>query len=67
MQRDQTSSDPAEQHEQEALDAYSRTLIDVAAHVAPSVAAVQVLRRGRDGRDRPRGAARQSRSRPMGS
>ncbi|HWX95934.1 MAG TPA: trypsin-like peptidase domain-containing protein [Solirubrobacteraceae bacterium] len=56
MQRDQTSSDPAEQREQEALDAYSRTLIDVAAHVSPSVAAVQVLRRGRDGRDRPQGS-----------
>src|SRR6202011_1984370 len=44
VQRDQTSPDPAEQREQEALDAYSRTLIDVAAQVAPSVACVQVLR-----------------------
>jgi len=40
----------------ELLDAYSRTLTSVAAGLAPSVAAVTVRRRGRDGRTHPAGS-----------
>src|ERR1700749_842846 len=49
-------STTAEQHEQEAerreaeaLDAYSRVVVDVAERVAPSVANLRVMRRGRSG------------------
>ena len=49
-------STTAEQHEQEAerreaeaLDAYSRVVVDVAERVAPSVANLRVMRRGRGG------------------
>jgi S1-C subfamily serine protease len=40
----------------ELLDAYSRTLIDVAETVSASVAAVTVMARGRDGGRRPAGS-----------
>src|SRR5580704_1376905 len=39
----------AERREAEALDAYSRVLVDVAERVAPSVANLRVMRRGRGG------------------
>jgi S1-C subfamily serine protease len=39
----------AEQREAEALDAYSRVVVDVADRVAPSVANLRVMRRGRGG------------------
>ena len=39
----------AEQREAEALDAYSRVVVDVAERVAPSVANLRVMRRGRSG------------------
>ena len=39
-----------------ALDAYSRTVVEVAERLAPSVANLRVLRRGRDGREVPAGA-----------
>ena len=39
----------AEQREAEALDAYSRVVVDVAERVAPSVANLRVMRRGRGG------------------
>jgi len=38
------------------LDAYSETLVAVAERVSPSVAAVTVMGRGRDGRPRPAGS-----------
>ncbi|MGH7686140.1 MAG: S1C family serine protease [Candidatus Dormibacteria bacterium] len=50
MALDQASPDA------ELLDAYSRTLIDVAERVSASVAAVTVLGRGRDGGRRPAGS-----------
>ena len=49
------SPDP-DPHDAELLDAYSRTLTSVAAGLAPSVAAVTVRRRGRDGRTHPAGS-----------
>jgi S1-C subfamily serine protease len=39
----------AEQREAEALDAYSRIVVDVADRIAPSVANLRVMRRGRGG------------------
>jgi S1-C subfamily serine protease len=39
----------AQQREAEALDAYSRVVVDVAERVAPSVANLRVMRRGRAG------------------
>jgi S1-C subfamily serine protease len=39
----------AEAREAEALDAYSRVVVDVAERVAPSVANLRVMRRGRSG------------------
>src|ERR1700733_16079944 len=39
----------AERREAEALDAYSRVVVDVAERVAPSVANLRVMRRGRSG------------------
>ncbi|MGO9905753.1 MAG: S1C family serine protease [Solirubrobacteraceae bacterium] len=39
----------AEQREAEALDAYSRVVVDVADRIAPSVANLRVMRRGRGG------------------
>jgi S1-C subfamily serine protease len=39
-----------------ALDAYSRTVVEVAEALAPSVANLRVLRRSRDGREVPAGA-----------
>jgi S1-C subfamily serine protease len=39
----------AERREAEALDAYSRVVVDVAEKVAPSVANLRVMRRGRNG------------------
>ncbi len=47
MPKDPTSPDPAGDA---ALDAYSRTLTEVASRLAPSVVAVQVVGSGRDGR-----------------
>jgi S1-C subfamily serine protease len=41
--------DEAQQREAEALDAYSRVVVDVAERVAPSVANLRVMRRGRSG------------------
>jgi len=41
--------DEAERREAEALDAYSRVVVDVAERVAPSVANLRVMRRGRGG------------------
>jgi len=39
----------AERREAEALDAYSRVVVDIAERVAPSVANLRVMRRGRSG------------------
>src|SRR2546421_7207724 len=39
----------AQRREAEALDAYSRVVVDVAERVAPSVANLRVMRRGRGG------------------
>jgi len=39
----------AEQREAEALDAYSKVVVDVAERIAPSVANLRVMRRGRGG------------------
>jgi S1-C subfamily serine protease len=41
--------DEAQKREAEALDAYSRVVVDVAERVAPSVANLRVMRRGRGG------------------
>jgi S1-C subfamily serine protease len=41
--------DRAERREAEALDAYSRIVVDVAERIAPSVANLRVMRRGRGG------------------
>ena len=41
--------DEARAREAEALDAYSRVVVDVAERVAPSVANLRVMRRGRGG------------------
>ena len=41
--------DEAQRRETEALDAYSRVVVDVAERVAPSVANLRVMRRGRGG------------------
>jgi S1-C subfamily serine protease len=41
--------DGAEQREAEALDAYSKIVVDVAERIAPSVANLRVMRRGRGG------------------
>jgi S1-C subfamily serine protease len=47
----------AERREAEALDAYSRVVVDVAERVAPSVANLRVMRRGRGGQGQvPAGA-----------
>jgi S1-C subfamily serine protease len=42
-------NDEAERREAEALDAYSRVVVDVAERVAPSVANLRVMRRSRGG------------------
>jgi S1-C subfamily serine protease len=42
--------------ESEALDAYSRVVVDVAERLAPSVANLRVMRRGRNGGQVPAGA-----------
>src|ERR1700752_4463163 len=47
----------AERREAEALDAYSRIVVDVAERIAPSVANLRVMRRGRGGQV-PGGAGR---------
>jgi serine protease Do len=46
---EQFSENEAERREAEALDAYSRVVVDVAEQVAPSVANLRVMRRGRGG------------------
>jgi S1-C subfamily serine protease len=46
---DRYDNDAAERREAEALDAYSRVVVDVAERVAPSVANLRVMRRGRGG------------------
>ena len=45
----QQDENDAERREAEALDAYSRVVVDVAERVAPSVANLRVMRRGRGG------------------
>ena len=45
----QQQENDAERREAEALDAYSRVVVDVAERVAPSVANLRVMRRGRGG------------------
>jgi S1-C subfamily serine protease len=44
-----SEDEAAERREAEALDAYSRVVVDVAERVAPSVANLRVMRRGRGG------------------
>ncbi len=46
---DRYDNEAAERREAEALDAYSRVVVDVAERVAPSVANLRVMRRGRGG------------------
>ena len=46
---DRYEDEAAERREAEALDAYSRVVVDVAERVAPSVANLRVMRRGRGG------------------
>src|SRR5437763_5864529 len=46
---EQFSEHEAERREAEALDAYSRVVVDVAERVTPSVANLRVMRRGRGG------------------
>ena len=46
---EQNHENDAERREAEALDAYSRVVVDVAERVAPSVANLRVMRRGRGG------------------
>jgi S1-C subfamily serine protease len=46
---DRHDNEAAERREAEALDAYSRVVVDVAERVAPSVANLRVMRRGRGG------------------
>src|SRR5579884_2895348 len=46
---DRYDNEAAERREAEALDAYSRVVVDVAERVAPSVANLRVMRRGRSG------------------
>src|ERR1700733_14731631 len=46
----------AERREAGALDAYSRVVVDVAERIAPSVANLRVMRRGRSGGQVPAGA-----------
>jgi S1-C subfamily serine protease len=46
---DRYDNDAAQRREAEALDAYSRVVVDVAERVAPSVANLRVMRRGRGG------------------
>jgi len=46
---EQQHENEAERREAEALDAYSRVVVDVADRVAPSVANLRVMRRGRSG------------------
>jgi S1-C subfamily serine protease len=46
---EQQHDNDAERREAEALDAYSRVVVDVAERVAPSVANLRVMRRGRGG------------------
>jgi S1-C subfamily serine protease len=49
-QRDEHDNrESAEQREAQALDAYSRIVVDVAERIAPSVANLRVMRRGRGG------------------
>ena len=50
------SPDPEPAPDRRLLDAYSETLVSVAERVSPSVAAVTVMGRGRDGRQRPAGS-----------
>jgi S1-C subfamily serine protease len=45
-----TSETPVESREVEALDSYSRIVVEVAERLAPSVANLRVMRRGRAGR-----------------
>src|SRR5436305_1728367 len=45
-----TSDTPIEDREADALDAYSRIVVEVAERLAPSVANLRVMRRGRAGR-----------------
>src|SRR5579859_8111820 len=46
---EQNENEAAERRESEALDAYSRVVVEVAERVAPSVANLRVMRRGRGG------------------
>jgi serine protease Do len=46
---EQYEDEAAERREADALDAYSRVVVDVAERVAPSVANLRVMRRGRGG------------------
>jgi S1-C subfamily serine protease len=46
---EQQHENEADRREAEALDAYSRVVVDVAERVAPSVANLRVMRRGRSG------------------
>jgi len=48
-EQNQDQQNEAERREAEALDAYSRVVVDVAERVAPSVANLRVMRRGRGG------------------
>ena len=48
-QQQHENENEAERREAEALDAYSRVVVDVAERVAPSVANLRVMRRGRGG------------------
>src|SRR3954447_13713879 len=50
MTTDPREAGPAERREADALDAYSRVVVDVAERVTPSVANLRVTRRGRGGR-----------------
>src|SRR5438128_1049592 len=42
--------EPNAPSEEEALDAYSRVVVEVAERVSPSIASLRVMRRGRGGR-----------------
>src|SRR5438270_14042691 len=49
IERDHEAHDEQARTEAEALDAYSRVVVDVAERLAPSVANLRVMRRGRGG------------------
>jgi S1-C subfamily serine protease len=53
---DQFETAGADAAEAEALDAYSRVVVDIADRLAPSVANLRVMRRGRSGGQVPAGA-----------